>query len=176
MHLFTTQTQDNIAELSEVFLIRLNSVTLDSTENGEVPPIIGTNQEAQVTILPNDNPEGILAFLQSRYCRITNTKILDCFMLLLFSCSVNVTEDAGDVVLTVRRDQGRVGHVSAVVLITGQGATANQDFIGINLEARKYYSVLPNNMICGTTQLSQTFVLVTEMPTNAGDRVCVGRL
>ena len=54
------------AELSEVFLIRLSSVTLDSSENGDILPSIGTNSQAQVTILPNDNPEGILTFLQSR--------------------------------------------------------------------------------------------------------------
>ena len=52
----------------------------------------------------------------------------------MLPCSVNVTEDVGDVVLTVRRDQGLVGRVSAVVLISSQGATTDQDFIGTNLE------------------------------------------
>ena len=54
-------------------------------------------------------------------------------------CSVNVTEDTGDVVLTVRRDQGLVGRVSAVVLISNQGATINQDFVGTNLEVGSVY-------------------------------------
>lgn len=47
-----------------------------------------------------------------------------------------MTEDIRDVILTVYRDQGLVGRVSAVVLITGQGATFDQDFIGTNLEVR----------------------------------------
>ena len=51
-------------------------------------------------------------------------------------CSVNVTEGVGDVVLTVRRDQGLVGRVSAVVLISSLGATLDQDFIGTNLEVK----------------------------------------
>ena len=51
---------------------------------------------------------------------------------------MNVTEDVGDVVLTVRRNQGRVGPVAAVILITGLGATPDQDFIGTNLEVRAY--------------------------------------
>ena len=52
----------------------------------------------------------------------------------MLPCSVNVTEDVGDVVLRVRRDQGLVGRVSAVVLISSRGATLDQDFIGTNLE------------------------------------------
>lgn len=52
--------------MSEVFLITLNSVTLDSDENGDIPPSIGDNNQIEVIILPNDNPEGILTFRQSR--------------------------------------------------------------------------------------------------------------
>ena len=146
-----SHSQDTLAELSEVFLVRLSSVTLDSDENGDIPPSIGTNSQAQVTILPNDNPEGILTFLQSRYSN-THTPIhLYCVCVHnlptyiptytphnFLQCSVNVTEDVGDVVLTVRRDQGRVGRVAAVILITGLGATPDQDFIGTNLEVRAY--------------------------------------
>ena len=58
--------QETEPELSEVFLVRLSSVTLDPSEDGDVPPSIGTNNQVQVTILPNDNPEGILNFAQSR--------------------------------------------------------------------------------------------------------------
>ena len=58
--------QEAEPELSEVFLVRLSSVTLDPSEDGDVPPSIGTNNLVQVTILPNDNPEGILNFAQSR--------------------------------------------------------------------------------------------------------------
>ena len=59
-------TQDTDAELSEVFLISLISVTLDPNEEGDIPPSIGPNSQAQVTIPPNDNPEGILTFEQRR--------------------------------------------------------------------------------------------------------------
>ena len=58
--------QETEPELSEVFLVQLSSVTLDPSEDGDVPPSIGTNNQVQVTILPNDNPEGILNFAQSR--------------------------------------------------------------------------------------------------------------
>ena len=47
---------------------------------------------------------------------------------------MNVTEDVGEIVLTVRRDQGTVGRVSAVALITDLGATADQDYIRTNYE------------------------------------------
>ena len=57
--------QDNDPELSEVFLVSLSSVTLLDSD-GDVPPSIGTNNQAQVTILPNDNPEGILTFREDR--------------------------------------------------------------------------------------------------------------
>lgn len=57
---------------------------------------------------------------------------------MLFPYSINVTEDVGDVVLTVYRDQGIVGDVSVVVLITDQGATIDEDFNGANLEVRLF--------------------------------------
>lgn len=49
-----------------------------------------------------------------------------------------MTEDVGDVVLTVHRDQGLVGRVSVVALITDRGAVIDQDFIGTNLEVRLF--------------------------------------
>ena len=54
---------------------------------------------------------------------------------------MNVTEDVGDVVLTVHRGKGLFGQVSAVVLISSQGATLGQDFIGTNLEVRCVHSL-----------------------------------
>lgn len=62
-------SQDNDPELSEVFLISLVSVTLVGS-NGDVPPSTGANNQAQVTVLPNDNPEGILTFRESRYASV----------------------------------------------------------------------------------------------------------
>ena len=47
---------------------------------------------------------------------------------------MNVSEEVGEVVLTVRRDQGTVGRVSAVALVTEQGATADEDYIVTNYE------------------------------------------
>lgn len=58
--------QDNDPELSEVFLISLVSVTLVGSD-GDIAPSTGTSSQAQVTILPNDNPRGILTFRESRY-------------------------------------------------------------------------------------------------------------
>ena len=59
-------SQDNDPELSEVFLISLVSVTLVGSD-GDIAPFTGASSQAQVTILPNDNPEGILTFRESRY-------------------------------------------------------------------------------------------------------------
>ena len=61
---------------------------------------------------------------------------------MLLPYSINVTEDVGDVVLTIYRDQGRVGNVSVVLLITGQGAMINEDFSGTNLEVRLFLILL----------------------------------
>ena len=41
---------------------------------------------------------------------------------------MNVTEDVGDLVLTVYRDQGLVGRVSVFAFAVGQGATIGTDF------------------------------------------------
>ena len=54
--------------------------------------------------------------------------------------SVTVSEDVGQVELTVRRDQGTVGRVSAVVLLIDQGATADEDYIRTNYEVNTFYS------------------------------------
>ena len=56
--------------------------------------------------------------------------------------SVTVSEDVGQISLTVRRDQGTVGRVSAVVLLTDQGATAEEDYIRTNYEVTKSLTLL----------------------------------
>lgn len=48
-------------------------------------------------------------------------------------------------VLTVHRDQGLVGRVSVVALITDRGAVIDQDFIGTNLEVS--HVTLPCNSV-----------------------------
>lgn len=57
-------TQDSIAELNEVFLVRLTSVTLVSPQNNTIPPSIGAQMVSEVTITPNDSPQGEFTFLQ----------------------------------------------------------------------------------------------------------------
>ena len=52
--------------------------------------------------------------------------------------SVIVSEDVGQVELTVHRDQGTVGRVSAVVLLIDQGATADEDYIRTNYEVNTF--------------------------------------
>ena len=42
---------------------------------------------------------------------------------------MNVTENVGDLVLTVHRDQGSVGRVAVFAFAVGQGATIGTDFI-----------------------------------------------
>lgn len=57
-------TQDSIAELNEVFLVRLTSVTLVNPQNDTIPPSIGAQGVTEVTITPNDSPQGEFTFLQ----------------------------------------------------------------------------------------------------------------
>ena len=139
-------TQDTDAELSEIFLVRLISVTLDPSEDGDIPPSIGTDNQAQVTILPNDNPEGILNFVQSRYTLQNLSHYIHTLSVCVcvFNPRVTVSEDVGQVALTVRRDQGTVGRVSAVILLIDQGATANEDYIRTNYEVEKYNTRIHN--------------------------------
>ena len=56
--------QDSIAELNEVFLVRLTSVTLVNPQNDTIPPSIGAQGATEVTITPNDSPQGEFTFLQ----------------------------------------------------------------------------------------------------------------
>ena len=44
-----------------------------------------------------------------------------------------MTEDQGELVLTVYRDQGLVGRVAVIAFAVGQGATIGTDFIVENL-------------------------------------------
>ena len=45
---------------------------------------------------------------------------------------MTVSEDVGQLALTVRRDQGTVGSVSAIVLLIDRGTTPDQDYIRTN--------------------------------------------
>ena len=55
---------------------------------------------------------------------------------------VNVSEDEGDLVLTVLRSQGLVGQVSVIALVAEQGATNGQDFASEDLVVRQKLIVL----------------------------------
>ena len=58
--------QDDDPELMEVFLVRLVSVVLVGGDNSSIAPSLGTARLAEVTIAPNDSPQGELTFLQDR--------------------------------------------------------------------------------------------------------------
>ena len=53
--------------------------------------------------------------------------------LYAFHLRVNVTEDQGELALTVYRDQGLVGRVTVIAFAVGQGATIGTDFTIENL-------------------------------------------
>lgn len=80
---------------------------------------------------------------------------------MIFSYSINVTEDVGDVILTVYRDQGVVGEVSVVVLITDQGAILGEDFNGTNLEVRVFLFLLHSSVNLCTCSYIQKIVFVS---------------
>ena len=46
--------------------MRLVSVVLVGGDNSSIPPSLGTARLAEVTIAPNDSPQGELTFLQER--------------------------------------------------------------------------------------------------------------
>ena len=54
-----------------------------------------------------------------------------------FVYRVNVSEDEGDLVLTVLRSQGLVGRVSVIALVAERGATNGQDFASEDLVVRQ---------------------------------------
>lgn len=68
-HILHSPFQDSDPEQAEVFLVQLVSVNLaDSFQgNASVPPSIGRLNSAQVTIVPNDSPEGELTFINDTY-------------------------------------------------------------------------------------------------------------
>ena len=76
--------------------------------DGSVLPTIGAASVAEVTILPNDSPSGILTFTQLSY---------------------QVEEDAGSVDVVVSRQQGVFGQVSVVYFITNGQAVNGEDFL-----------------------------------------------
>jgi len=97
-----------VAEIEEVFAVRLLSVTLIGASNDTIPPTLGPNHVAMVTITPNDSPEGILTFTQESY---------------------TVEEGVEWLNVTVAREQGRVGVVSAIYFSTNGLALNGEDYI-----------------------------------------------
>lgn len=84
---------------------------------------------------------------------------------MLFLYSINVTEDVGDVVLTIYRDQGRVGNISVVLLITGQGAMIDEDFNGTNLEVRLFFFIV----VLFYTHVQCSYTYIQEIVFVSGD-------
>lgn len=99
--------QDTEPELSEVFIVRLISVTLVGVADSSIAPSLGDSTVAQVTILPNDNPQGIISFAQP---------------------SFTVPEDVGSVDIIISREEGAFGEVSAVYNIINSQARNGEDF------------------------------------------------
>ena len=47
-----------------MFLVHLTSVTLVIPQNDTIPPSIGAQGVSEVTITPNDSPQGEFTFIQ----------------------------------------------------------------------------------------------------------------
>ena len=47
-----------------MFLVELTSVTLLDADTTGILPSLGDNTIAEVTVAPNDNPEGVISFAQ----------------------------------------------------------------------------------------------------------------
>lgn len=62
--------QDNIPELSEVFVVRLTAVELVDNISDTVPPSLGNVTTAQVQVNPNDSPQGVISFQFVMYAAI----------------------------------------------------------------------------------------------------------
>ena len=73
-----------------------------------VPPSLGDSTAAEVTIVPNDSPQGEITFIQESYF---------------------VMEDVGSIDIQINREQGTVGQVSVVYFISNRGAMNEEDFL-----------------------------------------------
>lgn len=102
--------QDAVAELSEVFVVRLTAVELVDNITNTIPPLLGSASVAQVEVNPNDNPEGVIGFQSAMY--------VQCFTIhmytQLYNRRFNVSEDMGQFNLTVLRNGGTFGEVSVL--------------------------------------------------------------
>lgn len=86
----------------------LTSVTLVGGADSGIPPSLGMDTVAQITIPPNDSPQGILTFIQPSY---------------------SVDENIGTVDIVICREQGSVGSVSAVYFTINEQALNNVDYV-----------------------------------------------
>ena len=100
--------QDTIPEVTEVFIVRLLSVSLVGGPDETIPPSLGQATVAGVTIRPSDSPQGIITFAQVSY---------------------TVEETAGSVDIVIDREQGTVGQVSVFYFIINQQAVNEEDFL-----------------------------------------------
>lgn len=59
---------DDTPELGEVFLVNITGVELVNTSQlgNTIPPSLGTHRVSQITLLPNDDPNGVFRFQQER--------------------------------------------------------------------------------------------------------------
>lgn len=59
--------QDDIPELSEVFVVRLTAIELVDNITDTVPPSLGAATVSQVLVNPNDYPQGVISFQSDMY-------------------------------------------------------------------------------------------------------------
>ena len=100
--------QDTVAEVAEVFAVRLLAVTLVQGTLNSIPPTIGPNNVAMVTITSNDSPEGIITFTQDSY---------------------TVQEGVSYINITIARQQGTVGVVSVIYFSSNGLALNGEDYV-----------------------------------------------
>ncbi len=100
--------QDTVAEVAEVFAVHLLAVTLVQGTLNSIPPTIGPNNVAMVTITSNDSPEGIITFTQDSY---------------------TVQEGVSYINITIARQQGTVGVVSVIYFSSNGLALNGEDYI-----------------------------------------------
>ena len=80
---------------------------LVGASDGATPPSLGVDSIAEVTIVPNDSPRGIITFVQESY---------------------SVQEDGRSIDIVIAREQDTFGQVSVVYFITGRQAVNGEDF------------------------------------------------
>jgi G-protein coupled receptor 98 len=128
--LYLNITDDSVPELSEEFSITLTTVQVSGTDklttNDSGAVINSTASSVDITIEENDDPYGLLQFWTQVPVPAPGDPTTPP---LASEPSILITEESGNVTLTVVRAQGLTGAVSVEYVTVDGNATESNDFV-----------------------------------------------